>query len=171
MCRTKDLAISMIAAVSRNGVIGANNKLPWRIKSDLEHFKQATTGKVIMMGSKTFKSLGRPLPNRRNVVISRKLKRDDLPGAEVHQSPQIFMDRGILKGEELMVIGGGEIYSLMMPYAKTLIISEVDIEVKGDTTFPDINLYEWKLEDVRTPEQPEGETKYVIKTYVRQRPH
>ena len=138
--------ISLIAAVAENGVIGSKNALPWYIPEDLKHFKQITTGKTVLMGRNTYDSiirrLGKPLPDRKSIVIS---KSSDL---HVANGIKVYSDIGSAiessKDEpEVMVIGGGQIYNQMIDYADRLYITEVHKQVEGDTMFPEIDKSIW----------------------------
>lgn len=127
--------VSVIAALARNRVIGIENRLPWRLPEDLAHFKALTLGHPILMGRKTFESLGRPLPGRTNIVITRNP--DYLfEGCQVADSipAAIAMCAG---SDELFFIGGAELYAQAIPLADRLYLTEVDIEAKGDAWFPD----------------------------------
>ena len=135
--------ISYVVAVSKNGVIGREGGLPWHISSDLKRFKEITMGKPVVMGRKTWESLPRkPLPGRRNIVITRQ--RDFTPeGAEVAATPEEALR---LAGDvaEVAVIGGGEIYRLFWPLVDRLYLTEVDLEVAGDTHFPTLSPGAWR---------------------------
>ena len=157
--------ISLVVAASRNGVIGKDGGLPWHISSDLKLFKQITMGKPVIMGRKTWDSLPRKaLPGRRNVVISRKL---DIPlhGAEAARN----MDEALALAkvdhpDEIAVIGGGEIYRLFWPLADQIYLTEVDVEVEGDTLFPKINPAEWELLSSEAHERgPNDSAGFVLK--------
>ena len=129
--------ISIIAAVSKNGVIGVDNKLPWDLPEDLKRFKEITTGSVVIMGRKTYESIGKALPNRINIVVTRD-KNFFVPGVLSANS----LDSALLKAggnKDIFIIGGGEIYKQSMGFADKLYITEVDMEVEGDTTFPTIS--------------------------------
>jgi dihydrofolate reductase len=127
--------VSVIAALARNRVIGIENRLPWRLPEDLAHFKALTLGHPILMGRKTFESLGRPLPGRTNIVITRNrdyapqgcLVADSIPAA-------IALCRD---ADEVFFIGGAELYAQVIPLADRLYLTEVDIETAGDAWFPD----------------------------------
>jgi len=133
--------ITLIAAVGSGGVIGRDGDLPWRLPADLRHFKRTTLGHPILMGRKTFDSIGKPLPGRRNLVLSRDP--DALPeGVEGVGSVEEALSR--VEGEdELFVIGGAEIYRLLLERADRLVITEVEGEFRGDTFFPEIDLDHW----------------------------
>ena len=136
--------ITLIAAVARNGVIGADGAMPWHLPEDFAFFKRTTMGHPLVMGRATFDAIGRPLPGRRSIVITRTRNwRHD--GVEVAGSMPVALDlaasgRG---GDEVFVIGGGQIYRLAMPLADRLLITEVDLEPEGDATFPRIDALEW----------------------------
>jgi dihydrofolate reductase len=135
--------ISFVVAVSRNGVIGREGGLPWHISSDLKRFKDITTGKPVIMGRKTWESLPRkPLPGRRNIVITRQ-QGFSAEGAEMAATPG---DALRLAGNvpEVAVIGGGEVYRLFWPLVDRLYLTEVDLDVEGDTHFPVPDPAEWR---------------------------
>ena len=128
--------VILIAAVARNGVIGRENALPWRLKGDLAHFKAVTSGHPVLMGRKTWESLGRPLPNRRNLVVTRTPDYR-AKGGEVYASPEAAL---IAAGSgKVFVIGGAEIYRQLLDRADTLMLTEVAAEVDGDAFFPDFD--------------------------------
>jgi dihydrofolate reductase len=136
----------LIAAVAKNGIIGKNNELPWHLPEDLKHFKNLTTGHTVLMGRKTFESivarLGKPLPNRKNIVITRQT---DYP-----VSPEVFVYQDIetaIKNhaeEKIFVIGGAEMYRQTINLADALEITHLDNEVEGDTSFPTIGPEVWQ---------------------------
>lgn len=134
--------IVLIAAVARNGVIGRDNDLPWRLKADLAHFKAATLGHAILMGRKTWESLPRALPNRRHLVVTRD-PGYQAPGIEVFDSPQAAIEAAA-GADKLFVIGGAEIYRQLIAIADRLMLTEVRAEVAGDAHFPpvDANMFE-----------------------------
>jgi len=134
--------LSLIVAVAQNGVIGINNTLPWRLPEDLKRFKALTSGHPIIMGRKTFESLGRPLPNRRNIVISRN---PDcvFAGAEVFASIEDAI-AACKDAEKAFVIGGGEIYRQALALVDELQITEVDLAPEGDAFFPAIDMSIWR---------------------------
>ena len=129
--------IVLIAAVARNGVIGRENALPWRLKGDMQFFRQTTTGHTVVMGRNTWTSLGRPLPKRHNVVVTRN-PTFKAEGAEVASSLEAAF--ATTKEGPIFVIGGAEIYRQALPYADRLLITEVEAEVEGDARFPDFDL-------------------------------
>lgn len=140
--------IVLIAAVARNGVIGADSDMPWRLPSDLKHFKTLTLGKPVVMGRKTFESLGRPLPGRPNIVISRS-GGFAASGAEVVSSLEAALEKATalavdLDKDEIIVMGGGQIYSQAMALADRLEITEVQADPAGDTHFPAIDPANWR---------------------------
>lgn len=134
--------ISIIVAVASNGVIGCHNRLIWHISEDLKRFKTLTTAHPIVMGRKTYESIGRALPGRQNIVVSRqkglKIEGVDVVGS-IDQAFKIAP-----KGAEIFVIGGGEIYRQAMPLASKLYLTKVDQAPEGDTFFPEISAAEWR---------------------------
>ena len=136
--------LSIIVAIAENNVIGKDNQLIWHLPEDLKRFKQLTTGHTIIMGRKTFESLGRVLPNRKHVILCNDavLNIDD---ENVEVLPSIdLLDKYINSDEEHFVIGGATMYKLLMPYCKKMYITEIDEEFDGDVSFPEIDLNEWK---------------------------
>lgn len=135
------MSVEMIVARARNGVIGGNNQMLWHIPEDFKHFKSTTMGCPILMGRKTWESIGRPLPGRKNVVITRQKGYEAL-GAECVSS----LEEGLaLVADEprVFLLGGGEIYRQGMPLADVLWVTLVDDDFEGDTTFPEIDVQEW----------------------------
>ena len=126
--------ISMIVAHDRNRVIGYENDMPWHLPGDLQYFKQVTMGKPVIMGRKTFESIGRPLPGRRNIIISRNADYT-AAGIEVVSSVDAAL-KLVEGGEEIMVIGGEQIFTQCLPLAERLYITLIDHEFTGDTYFP-----------------------------------
>ena len=128
--------IVLIAAVARNGVIGRENGLPWRLKADLAHFKRTTLGHPIVMGRKTWESLGRPLPGRRNLIVTRN-HAYAADGAELFTDPlQAIM---AANSDAVYVIGGADLYRQLLDRADRLVLTEVDADVNGDAHFPDFD--------------------------------
>lgn len=133
------MKLSGIIAYSQNRVMGKNNQLPWHLPDDLKHFKALTIGKPIVMGRKTFESLGKPLPNRRNIILSRD-KSLQVPGCEVIHSIEELAGTE----DEIMVIGGAEVFKLLLPHITTLYLTEVLANVEGDTFLPDFDSKKWR---------------------------
>ena len=126
--------ISLIAAMANNRVIGKDNQMPWHLPADLGHFKTITLGKPIIMGRKTYESIGRPLPGRKNIVISRNPDYS-IEGCET----ALCLDEAIAlvkDVEEVMIIGGGHLYAQTLPQADRLYLTFIDLDVDGDTQFP-----------------------------------
>ena len=136
--------LSIVVAKAKNNIIGKDNKLLWHLPEDLKRFKQLTTGHVIIMGRKTFKSLGRVLPNRKHVIFSKNpdFKVDD-PNVEIVNS-MLQIQEYIENEEENFVLGGAMIYNLLMPYVKKMYVTEIDKDFDGDTFFPKIQENLWK---------------------------
>lgn len=137
------MTISLIAAMSRERAIGANNQMLWHLPKELAHFKRTTLNKTVVMGRKTYESLGRPLPNRRNVILTRQ---QDLhiEGCEiVHTVEEALQKYG---DEELMITGGGEIYELFLPIADRLYLTKVEVDIAhADACFPEFDEQEFTL--------------------------
>lgn len=135
------MLVSLVVAVSSNNAIGKNNQLLWHLPADLKHFKQITTGHTVFMGRKTYESIGKPLPNRRNIVISKSIK--EIPGCGVVPS----LEEALLlpgKNEEVMVIGGAAIYALTLPRADRIYLTRVHQKFEADTFFPEIDPKKWQ---------------------------
>lgn len=150
------IRVALIAAVAENGVIGAGNAIPWRLPSDFAYFKQMTIGKPLIMGRKTFESIGKPLPQRVNIVVSRQTGYQP-DGVLVMDSLSAALDhaQAIAKADgtaEVMVGGGETIYRAAMPVADRLYISHVALAPDGDSYFPEIDPAEWEV--VEEPEVP-----------------
>ena len=150
------MKISLIVAVSRNGAIGLNNQLPWYLPEDLKYFKSVTMGKPLIMGRKTFDSIGRPLPGRANIVLTRDPQWTS-DGVEVVQSVEQALVAGEIACEaadvdEIMVIGGEQIYRMTIDLADRIYLTQVDADVEGDAFFPDIDLNDWSQTRVKLPE-------------------
>ncbi|WP_323899258.1 type 3 dihydrofolate reductase [Aeromonas hydrophila] len=162
------MMISMIAAMAHDRVIGLDNQMPWHLPADLAHFKRVTLGKPVLMGRKTFESIGRPLPGRRNLVISHNSDyRAD--GVEVIDSVEAAL--ALLAGSdvaELMVIGGGHLYGQLLPRADRLYLTRIDLAVEGDTRFPAFDEGDWSCIE-REPHQPDEKNphSYCFETWQR----
>jgi dihydrofolate reductase len=138
------MIISHLVAVSNNNVIGKDNDLPWKLKKDLLHFKNYTTGKTVLMGRKTFESIGRPLPNRTNFIISNTLS--NVEGAFIYKDLNSAINN-VPDGQEVVIIGGGYLFRESINYFNKLVITLVDCEIEnGDIFYPEIDLRNWKLE-------------------------
>lgn len=134
--------ISIIVAVARNGVIGDKNNMPWHISEDLRHFKRVTTGHPVVMGRNTYLSLGRPLPGRTNVVVSRTVK--EIEGCRVAKSLEEAFAM-FPADEEVFVIGGAQIYAQTMAVADRFYLTRVEHDYEGDTSFPEWDRGQWRL--------------------------
>ncbi|MEB2775498.1 dihydrofolate reductase [Algoriphagus sp. D3-2-R+10] len=140
------MKISLIAAVAANNVIGRDNDLVWRLPNDFKRFKRITSNHFILMGRKTFESLGTPLPNRTHIVITRNQDYQVPEGHYVFESVEkafVFCQKRNV--DHLYVIGGGEIYRQTLPLADELVLTEVESTPKGDTYFPEFNKEDWKI--------------------------
>ncbi|MCL2761113.1 MAG: dihydrofolate reductase [Desulfuromonadales bacterium] len=130
------MSLSIIAALSKNGIIGKNGKIPWNIPADMKHFKQVTMGHPILMGRKTFESIGKPLPGRRNIILTRN-KDYHHPACETATSIEEAI-KMVLPGEELFICGGKEAYREALPIAETLYITKIEVDVDEGISFPEI---------------------------------
>jgi len=143
--------VSLIVAMAQNGVIGRANALPWeRLPEDLKRFRAFTLGKPVLMGRKTFESIGRPLPGRANLVLTRD-RAWSAPGVVVVHSVEEALAQAA-DSHELVVIGGAEIYRLVLPFARRMYLTHVHADVPGDTFFPDFDPTQW--DDVECRMQP-----------------
>lgn len=158
--------LSIIAAVARNGVIGIENRLPWRLPEDLRHFKRLTLGHHLIMGRKTFESIGRPLPGRVTVILTRD------PGyrAEGCLTAGSIDDALRLCGDdpEVFVVGGAELYAQLLPRAERLYLTEIDADFAGDAFFPAFDRSQW-AEVGREPHVSDTGLAYAFVTYQRRR--
>lgn len=137
------MILSLLVAVSDNGVIGQDNELPWRLPKDLQWFKRLTTGKTIIMGRKTFESIGRPLPDRRTIVLTRNgaFHRDGVEVAGTLDEALALVQSEV----EVFVVGGAAVYHLAFPRAQRLYLTRVRADVTGDVRFPEWRPEEWRL--------------------------
>jgi len=141
------MKIVLIAAFAQNRVVGINNTLPWHLPEDLKYFKRTTSGKAIIMGRKTYDSIGRPLPNRTNIVISRNSD-FQADGVRVVASLEAAIELAkevnfINDVKEVMIIGGASIYEAALPIADRLYLTHVHAEIEGDAYFPEVNFKQW----------------------------
>lgn len=149
--------IVIVAALARNGVIGRDNGLPWRLKADLQHFRALTMGHPILMGRNTWESLGRPLPGRRNMVVTRAAQfRAD--GAETFASPEAAI-AAAADAERIFVIGGAQLYANMLARAERLVLTEVWADVEGDAHFPMLDRDDF-IEERRDSRQADADNEF-----------
>jgi dihydrofolate reductase len=165
--------IALIAAVARNRVIGGDNRLLWRIKPDLRYFRDNTLGRAVIMGRKTFQSIGKPLPGRLNIIVSRTMPTAE--GLEIARSVEeaIVLARkaqseGRALPDRIMIAGGGDLYAQTIGQAARLVITEVDLSPDGDTRFPEIDRAAWRetRRDAH-PKGPDDDAAYAFVTYMR----
>lgn len=137
------MSLSLIVAMTKNRVIGKDNQMPWHLPADLAWFRQNTTGKPVIMGRKTFESIGRPLPKRTNIVLSHQpFEHDGVIWKDSLESAVDF----VRDSEEIMLIGGGQLFNEYLSQADRLYLTEIQTELDGDTFFPSINWDEWHIE-------------------------
>jgi dihydrofolate reductase len=143
--------LALIVAVARDGIIGRDGALPWHLPEDLRHFKRLTRGHAIVMGRRTFESIGRPLPERRNLVVSRTLAAPP-PGVELFPSLDAALAAARTTDPEPFVIGGAALYAEALPRATTLHLTEIDRDVSGDVRFPPFDRAAFRVVDRRPAE-------------------
>ncbi|MGJ8570703.1 MAG: dihydrofolate reductase [Hoeflea sp.] len=158
------MKIVLVAAHARNGVIGRDGDMPWRLPSDLKHFKAVTLGTPVIMGRKTYLSIGRPLPGRGNIVVSRS--GFSAEGVETVASLDAALDLAQSQAErsgaeQVSVIGGGQIYALAIGRADELLLTEVDADIEGDTFFPAIDSGLWIKTSLSEPVRSENDSHSV----------
>ncbi len=158
----KQPCLAMIAAMASNRVIGRDNQLPWHISADLKHFKRTTLGKPIVMGRKTFESIGRALPGRTNIVVSRQAGYQP-EGVMVVSSTEAAVQAALDVArrdlaEEVMVIGGEQLYRSLLPFARRLYLTQVDCDIEGDAWFPALESGDWC--ELDRQEQQEGDWRF-----------
>lgn len=161
--------ISLIAAMDKNRVIGVENKLPWHLPVDLKFFKDKTMGHHVIMGRKTFESVGKPLPGRTNVIVTRQ-QDYKVEGAHVVHSldAAVMMSRG---DDEVFIVGGADIYAQSLDFADRVYLTKVDLAVpRGDAHFPELDPAKWELAEKRV-HKPDEKNKYACTflTYVKKR--
>ncbi len=136
------MSISLVAAMGFNRVIGKDNAMPWHLPADLRHFKEVTLGKPVIMGRKTFESIGRALPGRYNIVVTRDMGYKAQGATVVHSSGEALAAAGDV--DEIMIIGGQSLYEEFLPRAETLYLTLVEAQAEGDTFFPEYSHAEWE---------------------------
>lgn len=163
------MGLAIIAAVSNNNVIGRNNSLPWEMPSDLKHFKKTTSGHILICGRKTYESIGKPLPNRTMIVIS-KNPHFQANGCEVEDSVEKALWQH--RKPKIFCIGGAQIYKNCMEFASELIITKVNANIDGDTFFPEIDIKLWDLIEEGPETQNTGDQySFQILKYKRNKSH
>lgn len=166
------MKIVLVAAIGRNNVIGRDGQLPWRLKSDLKHFRAVTTNRPVVMGRKTFESMGKPLPDRTNIVLTRNLGLI-VPGGALANSMDAAMgfarQDAIRRGvDEIMIIGGGDVFERMLPMADRLEITHVNASPEGDAFFPRLEPSDWReVKRASYPAGPDDDASFDTVTYVR----
>lgn len=166
------IAIVLVVAVADNGVIGQGGRLPWRLKSDMAHFRKATMGKPVVMGRKTYLSIGRPLTGRTNIVVSRD---KGFAAAGILVAPSVETALAIARGDalrrgadEIVVIGGADIYDQTLGVADRLVVTRVHLRPKGDTKFPTIDPGAWtEVESAEHQAGPDDEASFGVLVYER----
>jgi dihydrofolate reductase len=162
------MIISTIVAVAKNNVIGKDNDIPWYLPADLQHFKKITLDHHVLMGRNCYESIGKPLPKRTNVIITRDayfLSSNCIIARSIEEALEIAHKN---KEEEVFIIGGGQIYEQTKELWTKLYLTEVDLDIDGDVFFPDLNYKEWQLvSEVKHFKDDKNEYDYVFKEYSR----
>lgn len=162
------MKLSLIAAMANNRVIGVENRLPWHLPEDLKHFKKITLGKPILMGRKTWESIGRPLPGRENIVLTRDAEFNP-EGCTVYHSIEEALE-ATKEYKEVMVIGGDSFYHQLISKADRLYLTLIEMDVIGDAFFPDFSEEEWEeVEQVSYPATDETPFSYSFTTWERKK--
>ena len=166
------MILSHLVALSNNLVIGVNNDLPWKLKKDLQHFSAYTQNKAMVMGRKTFESIGRPLPNRKNIVISSTLSSQD--GIEIVENLNLGIKAATkwnldnAQNNEVVLIGGGYVFEESKEIVNKLILTQVDCEIDGDVFYPEMNFSDWKKVSSESYERDdENEFNFKVETYLK----
>ncbi|EJZ16774.1 dihydrofolate reductase [Rhizobium sp. Pop5] len=164
-----DIRKTIIVAVSRNGIIGRDGDMPWRLSSDLKRFKALTLGKPVVMGRKTYDSIGKPLPGRPNIVISRHAAIDHPDITVAHSLPEaltaaekLALETGV---DEICIVGGGQVYAQAIGFADRMCITHVEADLEGDAAFPAIDPDVWQAGEalaVPAGEKDSYATRYVV---------
>ena len=141
MALINSMIISIIAAMGKNRVIGKNNSLPWKLPADMKHFQDLTTGKPVIMGRKTFESIGKPLPNRKNIIMTKDQNYKAESYIVVHSIEEALK---VAENDEVMVIGGAQIYKEFLPRANKMHLTLIDADFEGDAYFPEYKIEEWE---------------------------
>ena len=163
------VTISHVVALSNNNVIGVNNSLPWNLKTDLAHFKNYTSNKIIVMGRKTYESIGRPLPNRINLIVSNTIK--EINGAELFKNTEDAINKAkelcINKNlDEIIIIGGGYLFRDTLSITNKLVLTKVNCNIEGDIFYPEIDLNEWKkLSSENFKKDSDNDYDFTVITY------
>ena len=166
------MIISHLVALSNNFVIGVNNDLPWKLKKDLQHFSAYTQNKAIVMGRKTFESIGRPLPNRKNIVISSSLESQEslevVPNLNQAIEVASQWNKDNSAGEEIVLIGGGYVFEESKNIVNKLVLTRVECEINGDIFYPQIDLSDWKeISQESFKRDSENEYDFRIETLIK----
>lgn len=164
------MKINCIVAAAKNNVIGKDNDIPWYLPADLKYFKKVTSGHPIIMGRNCFESIGRPLPNRKNIIITRNpfyIVTGAFVTHSIAEALEICVEDGV---DEAFIIGGGQIYEHTLDLIDTLYYTEVDLEVEGDVFFPELDLENWDLvAEEKHHADEKNKYDYTFKTYQRKK--
>ena len=159
--------VTLVAAMASNRVIGAGGEMPWHLPAELHHFKRTTLGRAIVMGRRTWESIGRPLPGRQNIVVSRQR---DFHAEGCTTARSLEQAIAVAESEEVMIVGGGELYRQAVPIADRMVLTVIDCRPEGDTWFPAWREEDWKLIDTRAvPADGDNPLAFEIREYRRVR--
>lgn len=161
------MSLSIIAAVDQNGLIGQRGEIPWDLPADLKYFKETTLKSPVIMGRKTFESIGSPLPNRRNIIMSRD-EDYSVQNCEVVNSKKKILNKFLETKKEAFIIGGAEIYQLFLPYSSKLYLTVIEHQFSGDTYFPEIKKQNW-LKISKRKGKNDSSNPYLYYHYIYQR--
>ena len=165
------MIISSLVAMNADRLIGVNNDLPWKLKDDLEHFKNYSMHKPIIMGRNTFESIGRPLPNRTNIIVSKTIQ--SIEGAEVFSDLNSALNKAkenceTLDKNEIVIIGGGFLFNDTLDIVNKLVLTRVDCEIDGDIFYPEIDLLNWnKISSEKYLKDNENEFDFVVEVFTK----
>ena len=165
------MIISSLVAMNADRLIGVNNDLPWKLKDDLEHFKNYSMHKPIIMGRNTFESIGRPLPNRTNIIVSKTIQ--SIEGAEVFSDLNSALNKAkenceTLDKNEIVIIGGGFLFNDTLDIVNKLVLTRVDCEIDGDIFYPEIDLLNWnKISSEQYLKDNENEFDFVVEVFTK----
>jgi dihydrofolate reductase len=158
------MILSLIVAASENNIIGVHGSLPWNLPHDLRRFRTLTEGHPVIMGRKTFEAIGRPLPRRTNIVVTRQMSRHMVGCTVMHSLEEAIAHARALGALETFIIGGGEIYKQALPLADRVYLTRVHTEIHGDTFFPELSPKQWQ-EVSREEHETDGEHPFAF-TYI-----
>lgn len=162
------MSLSIIAAVDKNKLLGNKGEIPWELPADLKYFKETTMGAPVIMGRKTFESIGFALPGRKNIIMTRN-KNYNAEGCQIVHSKSKILNIFLENNKESFIIGGAEIYKIFLPYSDKLYLTVIDHKFLGDTYFPEVNWKNWNKISEKMPEANNSPYSYSYKIYSRKK--